>query len=324
MPRGSANSANAWVALAKEQAGVIARRQLMACGLTPAQARNRIDSGHWSVVFSGVYATFTGPLPELARVWAALLYAGPQACASHGTALWLAGALDRPPALVHVAIPANRRVRTQAGIRLHLSGAFTAQLHPSAWPPRTRIEDAALDVTDAERDVERALDAVFRVTQRRLTTAGRLRASLARRSRHRWRGLLAEVLAEVDDGVASALERRYACDVERAHSLPRGERNRPEAAPHGGNWYRDVRYRRWATVIELDGQEVHPADQRFRDHRRDNHAAVRGETALRYGWRDVAGRPCEVAGQVGAVLRTRGWTGTLRCCRRGCPIRASS
>ncbi len=159
------------------------------------------------------------------------------------------------------------------------------------------------------------MDSIFRVTQRRLTTAVRLRNRLAERGRHRWRRLLEQVLAEVMDGVASALEHRYAKDVERRHGLPRGERNPRETAPGGGNWYRDVRYRAWRTVVEFDGRVAHPADQQFRDLRRDNQAAEQGDTVLRYGWHDVAGRPCTVARQVATVLRANGWPAHLRHCR---------
>jgi hypothetical protein len=308
------------MALADGQAGIIARRQLLSCGLTPAQARQRIETGHWRAVFPGVYATFTGPLEDRARIWAALLFVGPDACVSHQTALWLAGALERAPTLIHVSIPADRRVKAPAGIRIHLSRRFQQNLHPSALPPRTRLEDTVLDVADNESDTESMLSLVFRVTSGRLTTAGRLRSALAQRSRHRWRLLLKQVLADVDDGVASALERRYAHDVERAHGLPHGERNRAEPAPGGGNWYRDVRYPKCATVVELDGREAHSADQHFRDLRRDNHAAVQGEAVLRYGWRDVAGRPCTVAEQVADVLHAQGWTGTPHPCGPSCPI----
>jgi hypothetical protein len=233
---------NGWEVLAEDQAGIVARRQLLGCGLSPAQARQRIITGRWKALLPGVYATFTGPVSEMAKIWAAVLNAGPEACASHGTALWLVGALDQPPPTIHLAVPA----------------------------------------------------------------------------RHRWRALLNEVLAEVEEGIASPLERRYARDVERRHGLPRGERNRPEDRLGGGRWYRDVRYPRWCTVVELDGQPAHPADQRFRDLRRDNAAMVQGERVLRYGWRDVAGRPSEAAGQVGTVLQARGWPGKPRRCGATC------
>jgi hypothetical protein len=309
-----------WLVLAEEQDGMVARRQLLACGLSPAQARQRVDTGHWVTVLPGVYATFTGPLSESAKVWAAVLYAGPEACASHATALWLGGALDRPPATVHLSVPGHRRVRAPAGIRVHLSRAYPERRHPSAGPPRTRIEDAVLDTADDEPELDRVLGVVFAATQRRLTTADRIRSALARRARHRWRALLNEVLAEVGEGIASPLERRYARDVERRHGLPRGERNRPERRPGGGRCYRDVRYPRWSTVIELDGREAHPDDQRFREMRRDNEAVVQGSGVLRYGWRDIAARPCAAAGQVSAVLQAHGWAGRPRRCGPACPL----
>ncbi len=259
-------------------------------------------------------------MSERAKVWAALLYAGPPSSASHRTALWLAGALERPPVPIQIVIPADRRVRPPEGVRIFVSSAFAERLHPSARPARTRIEDAVLDVMDQELEVDRALDVVLRVTRRRFTTAGRIRAALTRRARHRWRLLLTEVLAEIDDGVASALELRYARDVERRHGLPRSERNRAESAPGGGHRYRDVRYRRWRTVVELDGREAHPEDERFRDLRRDNQAVVSGDRVLRYGWRDVVVQPCLVAAQVVAVLRAEGWPGVPRSCSAGCPI----
>jgi hypothetical protein len=159
------------------------------------------------------------------------------------------------------------------------------------------------------------------VIQRRLTTAGRIRSALRARPRHRSRGLLTELLAETEDGIASPLELRYRRFVEGAHRLPNGVRNARETAPGGGSWYRDVRYARWGVIVELDGREAHAADEKFRDLRRDNLAAIGGETVLRYGWRDVVGRPCEVAAQAAAVLTMRGWTGRPAACGPECAVR---
>jgi Transcriptional regulator, AbiEi antitoxin len=306
-----------WVELAENQAGIVTRAQLLALGWSPSQVKQPVAAGRWVTVLPGVYATFTGDLSDQARVWAAVLHGGPGAAASHQTALWLGRALDRMPAVLDVSIPANRRGRTPAWIRLHRRRRLL--VHPGARPTRTRIEAAALDSADGA-GLDEALGYVFAVTQRRLTTGPRLSQALSARPRHRWRALLREVLTEVDDGVASPLELRYARAVERAHGLPRGRRNEPEAAPGGGNWYRDVRYRTFATVVELDGREAHPPGQRFRDLRRDNVAAVRGEAVLRYGWRDVAGRPCSVAAQVAAVLTHRGWPGSPHPCGPRCTL----
>lgn len=56
-----------------------------------------LDSSRWQRVHPGVYATFTGPLPTMSRLWAAILYSGRDAVVAGASALWLAGALDGPP-----------------------------------------------------------------------------------------------------------------------------------------------------------------------------------------------------------------------------------
>ena len=147
-----------------------------------------------------------------------------------------------------------------------------------------------------------------------------MRRSLNQRPRVRWRGVLHEVLADIEDGVASPLELRYRRDVERRHHLPAGSRNLMEVRGFGGRWYRDVRYQRWRVVIELDGREAHPADGLFRDMSRDNRAATAGERVLRFGWREVVNDPCSVALQVSDVLTLGGWTGSPRSCGDGCAV----
>jgi hypothetical protein len=308
-----------WVSLAADQHGLIARGQLLAAGLTRSEARRHVRSGRWQPVLPGVYATFTGALDHRTAVWAAVLYAGPGAVAGFRTALWLSGVLDDPPSVVEVCIPESRRVRAQPGLRVTRTRRLPAAAHPAAQPPRLRLEEALLDATDRTADLGPVLDLLFRATQRRLTTADRLSEALARRPRHRWRRLIGEALADVADGAASPLERRYLTDVERPHALPQAVRNRPERpVPGGPSEYRDVDYPAWRTVVELDGRRAHPEDRAFRDHRRDNRAAVGGRTTLRYGWHDVAGDPCAVAAQVGAVLRRNGWGGQIQACGPQC------
>ena len=205
---------------------------------------------------------------RLAAVWAAVLGAGSGAAASHATALWLGGVIDDRPDVIHISIPAERRVRSHPGVRIHRTRDFSDSVHPAALPPRSRVECAVLDVSETAGPVV-VVDIVLRSIQRRLTTALRLRAALSSRPRHRHRWLLQEVLDEAGSGVHSQLERRYLRDVERRHRLPSGRRNRAERGSGGSDRYRDVRYRPWLTVVELDGRAAHPADEAFRDHRRD-------------------------------------------------------
>lgn len=320
-----------WQQVTDLQAGVISRGQLLEFGLTPAQVKADMNSRRWQRMLPGVYATFTGPIGTLERVWAAVLYAGPGAAASHATALWLWQLADRP-AVIDVVIPESRRVDPQPGLRIHRRRGLNESsapslvhlrlVHPSAQPPRLRVEEAVLDMCGSV-SAQVALDIVLRATQRRATNAERLRRSMSQRPRQGWRNLLLEVLTDVEDGVASPLERHYRRDIEIPHHLPRGLRNEPEIRP-GGHLYRDVRYRAWHVIVELDGREAHPVESAFRDMRRDNLATVIGEASLRYGWRDVAGDPCGVAVQVGAVLQLGGWRGQPQPCGTTCPVRQST
>ena len=224
-----------------------------------------------------------------------------------------------PPDVVQLSVPARRTVAGPLGVRVHRRRDFDRVVRPAASPPRLRFEANLLDAADLAETVDAMLSLVFAATQTRFTTADRLRRELATRPRHRWRRLLGEVLADVADGVASPLERRYLRDVERPHGLPPSKRNRPEKDSSGRSRYTDVRYLRWRTRVELDGRGAHPVVERFRDWRRDNRHTVAEEAVLRYGWQDVAGAGCQVALQVVTVLNHRGWRGRLRRCPQ-CPI----
>jgi len=313
-----------WRSIADAQAGMVARGQVLALGISPMQARAYVDTGRWRRVLPGVYATFTGPISAHGRVWAALLYAGRDAAASHGTALWLWGLTDEAPAVIDVVVPESRRVLGQPGVRIHRRSALDRtdaqpMIHPAARPPRVRLEQALLDACDAT-SATGAIDLVLRATQRRLTTADLVRTSINQRSRVRWRSRLLAVLQQVEAGVASPLELEYRRAVECRHRLPAGLRNVARMDPTADPGTGTSRYAPWRVVIELDGREAHPAERAFRDLRRDNAAAVAGETVLRYGWRDIAGEPCSVARQVGAVLALNGWADRPRRCGDTCTV----
>lgn len=76
-----------WAEVVENQAGVVARSQLLRLGLTARQSRRRLDTGHWRPAHPGVYFTFTGPVSDEAKVWAAVLYAGVDAAVGGRTAL---------------------------------------------------------------------------------------------------------------------------------------------------------------------------------------------------------------------------------------------
>jgi hypothetical protein len=305
-------------------------------GLPASTGRTKVRAGRWQPIVPGIFATFTGPVPVPARIWALVLHCGPGAVVGGEAALYLAGLRERPPERVVVCVPHGRRPVPRAGLQVRERRGLAQMTHPGSSLPRLRVEEAVLDVADEQNCADGVVDILSAVVQRRLTTSERLTATLRRRPRHRWRALVWDVLGDTASGAHSVLERRYLVDVERAHGLPVGERNRPEplspdrraglGRPDGAGRldgagrvrYRDVRYRQWSVVAELDGWWTHPPEAAFRDRARDNAAVRGGEVPLRYGWREVAGNPCGVAREVAAVLRDRGWTGAVRPCGPHC------
>jgi hypothetical protein len=301
--------------LCADQENVVSRAQLLAAGVTRTQIRTRLEAKLWQPAYRGTYITHTGVAAYRERVWSAVLYAGAGAMASHETAAYLGRLLDGQPREVHILVPGTRRVAPQAGLKLHLAGDAQSRLQFGSAPPRTTIEEAVLDIAGAKRSPDDVVAVLTGACQRRLTSPSRLRAVAGRRRKLAWRGLLNEILRDVECGVESPLESRYLRGVERPHGLPRGLRQ-AGVMTAGRREYRDVLYEEYGVIVELDGLTSHADEQVFRDMQRDNAAAARAEVSLRYGWRDVVGAPCSVAQQVATVLRQRGWTGTLRRCSR--------
>jgi len=77
--------------------------------------------------------------------------------------------------------------------------------------------------------------------------------------------------------------------------------------------------------VELDGTAAHPADEQWRDKRRDNANAVRGIVTLRFGLLDLGDRRCQTAVDVASLLRQHGWpTSPRRCNRPACTVAATT
>jgi very-short-patch-repair endonuclease len=304
-----------WEETAAAQAGILTRRQARAAGLTDEAIDVRLESGRWQRVHFGVLATFSGPVNRDAQLWAAVLAAGAGALLSHETAAELAGLTSQPGQIIHVSVPTDRRVVNRPGVFVHRSRHAARTRHPALLPPRTRVEDTVVDLTQTCADLDSAMAWLIRAVGSRLTTTSRLLAAVEARHRLRWRRELVDALTDVADGCHSMLELRFARHVERAHRLPRGRRQHRR-----GSWYDDVVYPDFGASVELDGKVAHPTEHAFRDHRRDNAAVLTGSRVLRYGFADVARRPCVVAMEVAAVLQAGGWRGRPQSCGPGCPV----
>jgi hypothetical protein len=309
-----------WLSQVQYQAGVVSRQQALDAGFTEKAIECRLRSGAWRRLYLGVYATFTGDLSRDARLWAAVLWAGPGVVLSHETAAEIQHLTDKPSLRIHISVPEEqhpgRRKKTR-GVVIHRSRGLVAEWQPPWHLPRTTVEDTVLDLIAAARTFDDAYGWISAAVGRRLTTPELLEKALATRSRMRWRGWVTAALQDAADGVHSPLERRYVRGVERAHGLPPARRQARRR--HGsGNRYLDNLYEPFGLCVELDGNAAHPAEGRWRDIRRDNANLAQGARTLRYGWPDVTEYRCRTAAEIAEVLRIQGWTGTLRRCGPGC------
>jgi hypothetical protein len=272
----------------------------------------------------GVYATFTGPVSPNARLWAAVLHAGTGAQLSHETAAELLRLTDERCPLIHLTIPAERRIFPRDGTVIHRSSHME-----QGWrfargvPPHTLVEETILDLVDAAVNLDDTVGWITRAFQRNLTSEGNLRRAMDARKRLRWRALLDEVIPMAASGTDSTLEYRYDRDVEGAHGLPPARRQVPFTKPDGTKGFRDRFYDQYGLVVELDGRRYHD-DRRDHDRRRDNAAAAAARATLRYGWEDVTRTQCQTAAQVYVALCKRGYAGTLKPCSPACAALAEA
>lgn len=316
-------TAGALAELVEEQAGILSLTQLSEYGVPRHVARSQVRTERWQALHRGVYATFTGAVPREAQIWAAILRCGDGATASHETAAELFGLVGEDSlGLVHVTIPASRRVRGKyQGIVVHHAHRLASTRHPSLQPPRTTVEATVLDLIDVARSARVAEGWIVTACQRRKTAPSRLAAELGSRKKIRWRVMTESMLVDVDAGAESPLELEHLRAVERAHGLPASKRQR-RVSGHRVIWI-DADYLEYGVRVELDGRLGHEGDGAFRDRRRDNRGVVEGKATLRYGHAEVFGDACGVAQEQADVLASRGWDGSPTPCGPDCPIRPS-
>jgi hypothetical protein len=221
--------------------------------------------------------------------------------------------------VLHITVPADRRVMPQPGLALHHSRRLTdADVRRVRGLPCTTAERTVLDLVGKAKSPGRAASVLLDAVASRRTTADRLRSAAAKSPPVRYGQLVAEVLAEAAEGAHSVLELRHAA-VCRTHGLPVGERQKRQDVDGKVTYIDNIIEEGFEIVTELDGRRGHDSqDDRFRDNWRDNVNVLLGRAPLRHGWQDMLDSPCEVARQRLILLRNRGWHGPIIECSPGC------
>jgi hypothetical protein len=313
-----------WSELLDFQSRVIGGRQAARHGVTRAVAARRAKSGAWQRLHRGTYATFSGVPSREARLWAALLRAGPGAVLSHETAAEVHHLVDKPAAKIHITVPASHDPARRSPIRgviIHRSRNVVSEPLPPWQLPRTPIAETVLDLIESTKTSDDAFAWLTRAVSRDLVHPGMLIAALSTRKRMRRRRWLLEALTDIADGIMSPIELRYVRDVERAHGLPRARRQvRREL--DGGVRYLDNFYEEFHLCVEIDGRLTHPPEQKWRDADRDSDNLFRDDVqTIRLGLRHLTSGRCVQAAKLAKLFIRRGWDGEgLRPCGPDCAV----
>jgi hypothetical protein len=310
--------------LLSQQDGVVSRRQLLDAELTQAQVDTLLRRRDLVVVHPGTYLSHTGTPTWSQRCWAAVLYAGRSAL-HLGSALHQPGRGADPSGPIHLAVDWTRRVAPQPGVHLHRVRDLDDLVRWNLSPPRVRLEVAAVETAHRAPDDLAAISALAAVVGARRTVPRRLELEMERRGRLRRRGLLTDLLADLDRGTHSVLEHGYLVRVLRPHGLPQPTSQQEVVSTAVGTEYRDAAHADLDLVVELDGQLHDGSEARDDDADRDLDDLAKGRVTPRLRYRQVFGTPCRTASRLAVLFAARGWGGTPRsCCEPGCEVGGSS
>lgn len=289
-------------ALAARQHGVVTRRQALSMGVTDEMIAVLVVSGFLRRDRPGVYVVAGTPSSPLTAVRTALAAVGPVAVASHATAAWLAGLLDRPPATVH-ALTTQRYTHRVTGVSVHRSAA----------PPRVRVFQA-VPCTDIPRTL---VDLATTASPTGLGMA--VDAALSRRLVR-----VTDLEAEISSGSRRGTARLRACLLERGDicapdsSLLEGQVARlfarsglpvPQAEVHAGpdgRFRLDYAYPHRLLAAEFNGYTWHHSpEQMASDLARHRALVLEGWLVLVYSWRDALYEGDKVMAEIAAAYRQR-------------------
>jgi hypothetical protein len=274
--------------LFRDQRGLVLRDQLLRLGFTVRQIQHRLATGEWQQVHPGVYRTRLSPESAEQRLLAACYAAGPRSLASHASAAWLWGLLDRPPERPILSVPRPAHPQL-VGVELHRQ----SDLDPSRVSYRNGIPctDPLRALVDLAATADRpvVVDALDQALSSRLVSGRAVAAELRRRAARGRRGVrpLRDIVASrgiIGAPRASVLERQTLLLLD-GWGIPVTGRE-VKAGP-------DDRYRvdftlRPPVAMEVDGYTHHwSPEAKAHDEARRNRLRLDGTFLLVYTWIDI-------------------------------------
>jgi very-short-patch-repair endonuclease len=238
-------------ALAAEQAGIVARTQLYALGVTRGRVRANVRARRWRRVGSQSISLTTGPLTRPAQQWAAVFEAGPRAFLDGASALIASGLRGFTEPTIRVSVPRGARVRRARGIDIRQTRRWQPDDVVGTGVPRSRPAVAAVRGALWARSDKQAALVVTMAVQQGLVDAATLGLELLRIRRDRRRSLLHAVVLDLLDGVRALGEAEFT-RMCRRRRLPEPSRQVVRKG-RNGSYFLDATWDDWNVVVEIDG-----------------------------------------------------------------------
>jgi very-short-patch-repair endonuclease len=292
-------------ALAREQDGVVSRRQIYALGISRAEVRAQVRARRWRRVGRSSVVVHHGPLLLRSRHRIAVIEAGPRAFLDGGSALIEAGLKGFVMDDVRVSVPRGARIWRVRGVNIRQTRRWARTDMATGEPKRARTPVAAVRAALWARSNKEAAFILSMVVQQGMASAEELGVEMLRVRRDKRRAFIHGVILDLVGGVRSLGE----LDVARAcrrRGLPEPSRQVLRRTKNGTH-YLDVYWDAWGIVVEVDGIHHLKPDSVVSDALRQNALTIAADVVLRLPLLGLRVAPDEFFAQIEEALVSRGW-----------------
>jgi len=286
--------------LAGKQHGVVARRQLLALGMSRHAVNERLGRGILDALYPGVFVLGGSPRTADTRRMAAVLACGKGSVLSHRSAARSWGVFPYEPVTFELSRSTGRT--KHHSILLRQARLLPDEVGEVNGIPTTSISRTIFDLAAivSKREVERA----FHESEvRQLTDRVSLPQLLVRHPGRRGAVTVREILASREPAgiTQNDFEERFVAFLDDS-GIPRPHFN--ATLPIRGRLLRpDCMWPEQRLIVELDGRAVHGTGSAFEsDRRRDRVLLAEGWRSMRVTWLQLRDEPAAVAGDLRYAL----------------------
>jgi very-short-patch-repair endonuclease len=287
-------------AIAGVQRGCVARRQLLAAGITSSAIARMVAQGLLRREHVGVYALHDAGLMPLGRETAALLACGERAVLSHTSAAAVWGLIPAHHGPVEITLGCPGTGRRRPAIRLHRSGILLIrdvrikERLPLTSPAWTLLDLAGrLDGRSLERALDEALVVLKIVSRAQMVDV--LRRANGRPGASLLRSLMAR---RKNAAITHSTAERRCLELIRQAGLPE-----PQTQVRIAGYTVDFLWPAHRVVFEIDGYNFHTSRFAFdRDRRKDGALKAAGYDANRLTRDQVMFEPYLAVAAIAAAL----------------------